>query len=364
MSSPSPSVVYKSFGDEGSLLLQRELFRECFPETRGTSIESEKHYFWKFHSFPGSISSYEFVAYYAEGMIGYYAALPYRYYIDGAIRKCGMVCDVMTHPQARGKGVFTGIGRFATDSMKESEVDFTTGYPIRPEVIPGHLKVGWDIGFTLPMYIKPLKSDSLLRLKKLDIFSPVVNFVLLLLQKVLAIFARSHSIYRSEVLSASEFFMMSDYEKFYERWRQDKRNVLVKDFGFLRWRTGAPEIQYHFLIVREGVDLVSVSVLRKDHLKGVPSVAILDLMVLPEKLDSLGFWSLKVTDLALHLRAEVIVMMLSRFWARRYRLGRLGFLPTPAVFSFILKKLNNRLSGEGLLIESNWHLMWIDSDDL
>jgi hypothetical protein len=37
-----------------------------------------------------------------------------------------------------------------------------TGYPIRPEVIPGHLKVGWSIVAKLPVYVKVVRTDALL----------------------------------------------------------------------------------------------------------------------------------------------------------------------------------------------------------
>jgi hypothetical protein len=147
------AITYQLFDHTKDLARQRALFCESFPENVGTSSESNAHYFWKFHSFPGALKSYEFGAYAENELIGYYAAIPYRYEISGEVKSCGMVCDVMTHPKMRGQGVFAGIGNFSTQSMKEAGVDFTTGYPIRPGVIPGHLKVGWKIIFDLPMYI-------------------------------------------------------------------------------------------------------------------------------------------------------------------------------------------------------------------
>jgi hypothetical protein len=47
----------KGFDYNQSLAEQRELFNDCFPETNADPIQGEKHYFWKFHSFPGEIKS-------------------------------------------------------------------------------------------------------------------------------------------------------------------------------------------------------------------------------------------------------------------------------------------------------------------
>ena len=92
---------------------QRELFIDCFPETIGTSLVTKEHYKWKFKSFPSGLEakSYEYTAYIGREMIGYYAAIPYEYVIQNKIVTSAMVCDVMTGIKARGKGVFTKIGR-------------------------------------------------------------------------------------------------------------------------------------------------------------------------------------------------------------------------------------------------------------
>jgi len=53
-------------------------------------------------------------------------------------------------------------GRYATEIMADEGVSFVTGYPIRPSVLPGHIKVGWKVAFDLPVYFKLLDPATLL----------------------------------------------------------------------------------------------------------------------------------------------------------------------------------------------------------
>jgi hypothetical protein len=167
-------LTFSGFDYKGNLSQQRELFKDCFPETNGELIQEEIHYKWKFHSFPFNIQSFEYACYSASELVGYSAAIPYRYRIGDKVTPVGMVCDVMTSSKQRGKGIFTKMGSYATGELA-AEVPFTMGYPIRKEVIPGHLKVGWQIPFSMPLYMKFLRSDSLLKNRKLGFMSPLAN---------------------------------------------------------------------------------------------------------------------------------------------------------------------------------------------
>jgi hypothetical protein len=166
----------KYFDKDLELESQRNLFKECFPENDGTLVEESEHYLWKFHSFPAQPTSYEYGAYMENDLVGYYAAIPYEYKINNATIKVGMVCDVMTGVKARGKGVFTKMGIYSTAEMKNEGLEFTIGYPIRPEVIPGHIKAGWEKLFPLPLYMNFLSSKSLLKDKSININNEECRF--------------------------------------------------------------------------------------------------------------------------------------------------------------------------------------------
>lgn len=358
-------IEIKPFNYNTELSKQRELFRLCFSETTGSSVETSNHYFWKFHDFPTDESkSYEYAAYCDDVLIGYYAALPFRYYINNEIKMCGMVCDVMTHPQMQGKGIFTKIGLYSTNKLKECGVDFTIGYPIRPEVIPGHLKVGWKIAFILPMYISLIKVNSLISNSRLYFLAPILNIFVKIYNSSLSFFNRAKRNYSHEILDINDFIKLQDYNFFYEKWRQSVKNVLIKDLDFIRWRTNAPDCNYKYIVIRHEEQIIAISIVRYTKIKNIPCLAILDLMILNGYYDSIPVINTIYQQLSRLNGIEAIVVMLSRFWAKKYRLLRMGYIKSPHVFKIIIKKLNDNLRDFDLYNEMNWHLMWIDSDDL
>lgn len=56
--------------------------------------------------------------------------------------------------------------------------------------------------------------------------------------------------------------------------------------------------------------------------------------------------------------------MMNPFIAEMYNLKFNFFLKLPFIFSIIFKALNEKIKADIFSGEKNWHLMWIDSDDL
>jgi Acetyltransferase (GNAT) domain len=343
---------------------QRRLFKDCFPETIGQPAEREEHYLWKFHSFPRRPPSYEYGAYLGEDLIGYYAAIPFSYVVEGRELSAAMVCDVMTGTRARGKGVFTRLGAYSLEQMKSAGLDFTTGYPIRPEVLPGHLKVGWKVVGGMPIYLKVLKSQSILRQKKLGFLSPVAN-------AGAAVFNYCHSLkaagkeYSLSTLSVEELLRDDSYPPFLRKWMSGIANALRKDRDFLKWRLGAPAAAYYVFVVRIGSgDIAALSIARDTVLEKIPALALLDLMILPGHERAIRALDRAWRDHASRSGSEVIATMMAPQWARRYGLGSMAFLKSPFVFSLIVRKFNPSVDDRLLFDPARWHTMWIDSDDL
>lgn len=358
------NLEFRHFDAAAGLSSQRALFRDCFPETIGQPAGEDRHYFWKFHGFPCRPPSYEYGAWLGEEMIGYYAAIPYAYSVGGRQGIAGMVCDVMTGNRARGKGVFTRLGAYALAQMQSAGIDFVTGYPIRPEVIPGHLKVGWQVVQKMPIYIKVLRTDSLLRLKKLGFLAFLGNAGAACCNLIPDLKPAGKA-YLTESMTVEEFLKDDGYPEFLQSWMKTVPNALDKNRDFLRWRLGAPAAQYRVFVARVASRaIVAVCISRSTVLEKIPSLALLDLMILPghER-------SFRVLDRALrgHARqsgSELIATMIHPDWACRYGLGAMLYLKSPYVFSLIVKKLNGALDDASLFSSGRWHTMWIDSDDL
>ena len=353
-------LTFSHFDYTKNLIQQRELFKDAFPETTGDVIQLEDHYQWKFHSYPNEVKSWEFASYLGSEMVGYYAAIPYRYKIGTEIKSVGMVCDVMTSSKYRGKGVFTKMGTYSTNELT-SVVPFTMGYPIRKEVLPGHLKVGWKIPFSMPLYMKFIRLDTLLKTKKIGFLAPIANTFISIFNTVLK--TKLNNKY-SFALSTN-ICKVKGYNDFAIEWSESIPNALIKDLQFATWRYGAPERTYQFLsIYNESNKMIGFVSFRNIIKEGIPSLGILDYMVLPDCKDCYGLINKILTDCAKKEKIEVIMTMMSKKSSTEYKLFNNGFFKSPFVFQLIIKNLTNDFKNEELFKENNWHLMWVDSDDL
>lgn len=351
----------RKFDYKENLKEQRALFKDCFPETYGEAIQEEKHYFWKFHSFPGEIKSWEYAAWFEKEIVGYYAALPYKYKIGNEVVNVGMVCDVMTSSKYRGKGIFTKMGRYSTDALA-AHVPFTMGYPIRKEVIPGHLKVGWKSPFDLPLYIRFVGFNSLLNSKKIGFLAPMFN-LLVNAYNFLFNIGGGNSF---EVAILNNFDDVEGYEEFNERYFKTTTNSLLKDKEFMQWRFSAPQRKYKFLTLKSKNDskLIGFAVFRNIVKDGIPSLGIIDYRILPEYSSSNKIIFKNIYKEAKNNGVEAILSMMSSFSAKKSGLYKNGFLKSPFVFKLIIKNLTNQFPDSELFDIRKWHLMWIDSDDL
>lgn len=353
-------LEFSHFDYKNNLSQQRELFKDCFPETNGELIQEEVYYKWKFHSFPNKVTSWEYASYIDKDMVGYYAAIPYRYKIGEKHVSVGMVCDVMTSSKFRGKGIFTKMGTYSTTELS-SHVPFTMGYPIRKEVIPGHLKVGWEIPFSLPLYMKFIRFDSLFKAKKIGFLTPFANIAISALNTFWM--TKPGKDYNYSLYNNIQD--VSGYDEFANEWSRSVTNSLIKDIDFARWRYGAPGKVYSFLTVNNGEGkIIGFVSFRKILKEGVPSFGILDYMVLKGSENVHGLINKLLVEQARKEKVEAIMTMMSNTSARNYKLLSNGFIKSPFVFQLIIKNLTNEFSNDKLFNVNDWHLMWVDSDDL
>lgn len=349
----------EEFDHTKNLNKQRELFRDAFPEVTESSNDN---YYWLMHGYPNSKNhSFEYCSYLEDEMVGYYAAIPYRYKIENSITDVGMVCGVMTSSKHRGKGIFTQMGRYSTENLA-NHVPFTTGYPIRRSVIPGHLKVGWKIAFELPLYMKFIKTDALLKSKlpKLLFLSSLLNFMLYLYNLIIK--TKANTKFHAEIFDSVDD--IKGYDEFISEWLKSVPNALVKDSDFARWRYSRPQSKYQFLVINDKDKMIGFTAYCSVIKEGVPSYCLLDLSMLPSYPGCTGLIYNTLYKEAKKNDIEAIMLMVSKFSAGKYKLLRNAFMKSPFTFYLIIKNLTNRFSNEQLFKEENWHLMWVDSDDL
>jgi hypothetical protein len=359
------SINFRKFDSNVELEVQRALFKECFPECIDTPVISHDHYNWKFHSKKGEMKSAEFTANSEKDILGYYAAIPYQYKLSGKVVNAAMVCDVMTGMKARGKGIFTQLGIYSTGEFSKQGFDFTTGYPIRKEVIPGHLKAGWEKYFELPLYGKFIKFNSFLRKRNLEFLAPLFNFFVHFINGITKfILLPRNSTLKLETVSYDSIESINGLSEFYIEWGNEIEISLIKDIEFLKWRLGAPGKSYYISILRDYDKIVGVLIACEIMKEGVPCMGVLDMALLKPYHDYANLLTNKIIELAKKNQIEMLLIMISKSWFKRYKLSHNLFIKTPFKFYLIVKKLNAAINIDILKNEKNWHLMWIDSDDL
>lgn len=360
--------MHRRLPPAGSSALYRRLFQDCFPETAGTSLETPEHYLWKFGTEGKDSPSCEFGAFAdSERLVGYYAALPFRYKLAGSEVLAGLVCDVMTDSSMRGKGIFTAQGRYATAEMAKDGIAFCTGYPIRKEVFPGHLKVGWKIAFKLPVYFKLLDPVVALagRTRAARWAGAAARPVCRMYQKSVRIcggaWSRAGTCRR---FTAEEFFERPEYAAFHERWGIQYSHYLVRTSRFFRWRLSPPRATYTILAVYDRAELAGFAVVRNSAVAGMDVTAVVEFMVLPGRERNCRLLHRNLEVFCRESATAGIVILCTTPDATRWQLYRNGYVKSPVQFTLILKWLAASPEPVAFSDARAWHLTWVDTDNL
>ena len=139
-------------GDEAAIL---DLARVVFLEQPSDRFSIE-YWNWEFKD-NSSGAAQIWVAEDNGRIVGHYAIVPRWFQVGPVVRTGSIVVDVMTHPDYRKQGMFVEIGRESLSGAGSAGIEFSYGFPIRDEVMPGHFKVGWRHIFDIPVLVRPLR---------------------------------------------------------------------------------------------------------------------------------------------------------------------------------------------------------------
>jgi len=254
--------------------------------------------------------------------------------------KYGLVADVYTTPKYQKRGVFTTIGEAVRGPVTNLGYDFAIGFPIRPNVLPGHIKVGWKEAFTMPVY------------GSLPIAKALRSFI-----------RRTH---KSEYINSREFSEITeDVLKFLEKPNEHSGDqfFVSKKFTskYVNWRLSRPNAKYTETILKDADGIKAWTISSKVYIKGIPVWAILDMQV-----DSI---STRQTKLLLDNLGRIAVSnmcpIMAGCWnpsyAEHLNIGvKMGFFRIGKQ-SVIYRLHNNNLSFPA---ENKVRLSWMDSDTL
>src|SRR5262245_55378697 len=96
--------------------------------------------------------SFMIVAESGGAIIGFRALMRWRFRTRDRTVEAVRPVDTVTHPDHRGKGVFTMLTRSALDSLRD-EVDLVFNTP-NQNSLPGYLKMGWQVVGQVPIWVR------------------------------------------------------------------------------------------------------------------------------------------------------------------------------------------------------------------
>lgn len=89
----------------------------------------------------------------SEGrIIGFRALMRWRFRVGDRTIEAVRPVDTVTHPDHRGRGVFSMLTRTALDSLRD-EVDLVFNTP-NQNSLPGYLKMGWQVVGDVPIWVR------------------------------------------------------------------------------------------------------------------------------------------------------------------------------------------------------------------
>lgn len=155
---------FKGAADREEILKLRALIFQG----ASSGIMSEERWMWQFiHNPAGEAISYLAVVQNAgeEQIVGQYVVIPAKFYVRGELRQCSMSLDTMTHPHYHRQGIFVTLANEVYREISDNGNSLTFGFANDNSFHGFVNKLSWYHVCDVPMYIKVLRCNSLLKSK-------------------------------------------------------------------------------------------------------------------------------------------------------------------------------------------------------
>lgn len=359
-----PWILRKSRkGDEPKIIT---LAKNAF----GKNLLPEKHlsefWDWEFHQNPSGDAQI-WVADDNGNVVGHYAIIPVRLQIGGIIHTAGLVVDVITHSAYRYQGMFTELGRTALKDAGAEHIPFCMGFPMEGStatiVLPGHFKVGWFIAFTIPVFVRPLNFESIVRKllgnKYLARLAGLFGSLWERLQSLIGVDASTDSL---EFLVTTSFPKKID--KFWEDASKDYEIIGVRDFQWLNYRfTNVPGREYRIIIAQKNSKILGYIILREMPRMNLQFGLIVD--ILTYRRDHHTRWILLAKAVEyFKMKGVDLVGCMIQDDEYQQDLKALGFIKSLEKYYFIIHLNTNQFEREVIAVPKKWFISWGDLDTI
>lgn len=329
----------------------QNLLKVSFPEVDGQINFSDQSILWKFDKKAQQISTCGFSA---GELLTFYGVIPRSYSCFGVQVEIGLVVDVMTSPSHRKRGLFLESSHVALERLKNTKTAGVIGFPIRNEVMPGHLKAGWKTQFVLPIYILPIGRTRSKNFRKILLNTSAIVFEF-------GTRPLRGSILRNRKNMSVATISVDDLVDFYSSQNCDKHIVLAKSHDFLDWRLQRPKITYEIFSC-QSQKTHAIAITRPIILEDIKTLAILDF-----ESDSQSHSRHLIRHLvrySIENQIGVIAFATNKANAKRLRILAFGFLRSHKKFKVITRNISNIANVFTKSDQSNFRITWLDSDTI
>ena len=243
-----------------------------------------------------------------------YGIIRNKYSNYGKEISVGLICDVFTDPDFRKMGLFKKVSLLAIKRESLSETKFLIGFPIRNEVMPGHLSVGWRYIFDMHIWWAFPRIGSYKNISK------------------------------NPDLDATMFSA------------QDRKISILPSSEYLDWRFSLFEVDYYLIRVSNSADF---AIVRKSRIKRLPFTCII--FIQTTSIENSRNIVNKIRNFSLRLGTLGVIGCWNDSYADDLFLKTSGLNQSTKVQKVIIRELN---SFECPNDECEYRLSWLDSDTL
>lgn len=342
-------------GDEKDLEGIFSLRKIAFGETEEDKLD-EKFWRWEYEKGPDG-RAWIYIVEDENKIIGHFADIPRWFSVQGKIVLGTLSLELMVHPDYWRKGIFSAMGRYGIQRVKQENGLFLTAYPIRLETIYGLKKIGWKEVVKLPVLVYPIRFSGILnRYLHFSPLSLLIGGVIRFFYFLLCGLKRRKEIDGMEI---EEVGLFDDpFDSFWQKVLSLYPIMGIRNRNYLTWRYRQhPTRNYTIYRAIKNGEMRGYIVLRKVELLNFNSAVIVDLLAL----DEITLTALVEKGIQ-HSRqegADLLGFMVPKGHPYDKILRRRGFLPSPKTFQFMVYPHSNR---EIFLSPEKWYVNWGDTD--
>jgi len=289
--------------------------------------------------------------------------------IGGEHYRAAHFMDVMTHPDFRRKGLFTRLLSEATRETVEQDIVLCYSFPNEESLTGYERKSDWTHLASLPLWVKPLRSEALLRQRVAN--AHVRRAASALLQPVASLSARPWRRRHERGTSRLERIRRFDerFDRFCQAVATEYDVMMRRDSQHLNWRfIDRPSVSYVvWASISAGGTINGYVVARSRDMFGMQLGLIVEVMIRGGDLQAgRNLVARSVEDLT-GAGADAIACVTPDHLPICQALRMEGFLPVPEwiaprKFPFMVRPKAGSAVGEHLSDLRNWYLSWGDND--